>query len=170
MRRHRSDPAFGRAGTIARHRYSAGGRTAATTATTGDAIATLWNPSTTKPIWLISYQYVTIDAVNSGRHSYQRITTRGTPGSTITPDIDNDWEKYAAPASGALIDLAAFSVQPTLATPFTARWHVPTGTGEMPVFFYPIRPVKIPPGTGFAATNPQASIAGAGDVTFEWME
>lgn len=55
----------------------------------------------------------------SQRVVLQRISTRGTPGITHTPDIDNDWDHERAPPSGALLDLAAYSVQPTFeAEPF----------------------------------------------------
>src|SRR5436190_19292569 len=97
-------------------RYSVRGAPAATAATADHAIFAVWNPSGTKRIELIELGYfaLTAPAANAGCY-LRRITARGTAGSTATPSASNSFQNDAAPDSGFLFDLAAYSVQPTLA-------------------------------------------------------
>jgi len=97
-------------------RYSVGGRSAATTATINNAAAQLWNPHATKSIKL-SEIWVAKTVGTADNHILYPTIVRGTPGSTITPDVDNHFQRQYAPGSGALLDLGAFTVQPTIQIP-----------------------------------------------------
>lgn len=92
-------------------RYAAGGRsTAANTAAVGDPLALLWNPSASVSIFLREFRYARTVATAGGPLALARVTARGSsPGATVTPDIDSDFEKALAPPSGALIDLGLWS-------------------------------------------------------------
>jgi len=127
-------------------RYSVGGLSAITAATANSPVGALWNPHATKSITVVD---ATLGKTTGQTAVYAgRITTRGTPGSTITPDIDNDWQRLIAPISGALLDLAAYSVGPTLAGPdmwrFMASQNVAGNVEEV----WLGDGVMIPAGTG----------------------
>lgn len=150
-----------------RGRYSVGGRNAATSATIGNCVATLWNPHATKDIYVVRFSMAGVSS--DGKIELRPSTARGTPGSTVTPGIDNDAELLLAPISGALLDLAAYSVEPTLQSP--ARWryayggNVAGGMAQIPLD----NGVRVPAGTGVSLIllNNAADIK---DLTFEWDE
>lgn len=79
----------------------------------GTPIATLWNPSTTLSLWVTQVFAYGVSGHGNLVPTLKRQTTRGTPGSTVTPDADNDQQGEQAPPSGALLDLPAWSVAPT---------------------------------------------------------
>jgi hypothetical protein len=100
----------------ARNMYSIRGRTAATAATAGHALCSIWNPHATKRITVHEMGVFKQGAVGAAGDTLQvvRISARGTAGSTVTPTISNDHNRDIAPPSGFLLDLAAYTVQPTL--------------------------------------------------------
>lgn len=148
--------------------------TADTGAVAGQGIWCLWNPSSDRPIWLISWTFEVLSATATFRPLLDRFTTRGTPGTTVTPDIDNDYENYVAPASGCLLDLGLYSgTAPVTAggqTAFIMRWQTSAAQGEAPFIFVPPKPILIPPGDGFGATVAGNVVCSQGDVTVEWCE
>jgi hypothetical protein len=97
-------------------RYSVGGRSAATTAAINVAAAQLWNPHTTKSI-KVGEIWVRKSVATADNHILYPTVLRGVPGSTITPDVDNHFQRQYAPGSGALLDLGAFTTQPTIQIP-----------------------------------------------------
>ncbi len=141
------------------------GRTAATAAV-NNAVCALWNPHSTARIQVVEFGcFITAAGTAAQTIVLQRITARGTPGSTVTPNIENDDRRAVAPASGALLDLAAFTVQPTF-------------TGEL--FRFPLANVAgsgiqmpfdwtIPPGTGIALKAVLTAWP-ISDVNFAWRE
>lgn len=157
--------------------YSAAARSAATAATANHALAQLWNPSS---VCRLTVYEVTINAntaptAGSGL-MLVRTSARGTAGSTVTPTIDNDTQRFLAPPSGALLDLAAFSGQPTLspaAGTNTAgvfhRWSYAAVAGSGIVLSIP-RGIEIPAGFGLAIVNMTAVIFPISDVGFVWEE
>lgn len=148
-------------------RYSVRGVNVATAATADHAIFSVWNPSATKRIELIELGFfvLTAPAANAGCY-LRRITARGTAGSTATPGVPNSYQNDAAPDSGFLLDLAVFTVQPTLAAApgmgVTMALPAVIGSG----FLYPIpgQILIIPPGTGVALLNRAAVITPAGEA------
>lgn len=150
-------------------RYSVGGRSANTAATANHVAAALWNPSTAFNIYVREI-WVTKTVATADHHQLNYITTRGTAGSTVTPDTDNDYTRQAAPPSGALLDLAAYSVQPTLQTPALARRNLPATIGSFLVFDFRDVPIVVRPGQGLAIGTPVATILQASDFTFVWDE
>lgn len=150
--------------------YAVRGRTAATAATAGHAIAQLWNAHTTKRIAVTE---VVVFKAGAGTANdaiqLQRTTIRGTAGSTVTPDIDNNYDADLAPPSGPLLDLAAFTGQPTLATPGLKGWVAAAVAASGIVFPIP-REIVIPAGTGLAIIQVAATAWPASEVSVEWVE
>lgn len=142
-----------------------GGRSAATAATLRHVAAAIWNPSTSKRI-RIHGVYICITTAGVANIAIARTTTRGTPGSTVTPDIDNEVERAAAPPSGYLLDLAAFTVQPTVDASDLHRWNLPAAVGAGVIL--PFRkPLEIAAGAGLAVITPTAVVFPAADFTFD---
>ena len=150
-------------------RYMVGGRGVVTSTTQYDPEAVLWNASTVKDLYLTEVGWSS-SAATTANIALIRTTTRGTPGSTVTPDIDNDRDRLLAPASGALLDLGAFTgTLPTTAGPSMGLALLPNVAGSQFVaVFRP--PIRIPAGTGLAMATSQAAALGAGDVFFVWDE
>jgi hypothetical protein len=150
-------------------RYAVGGRSAATAATADHVAAALWNPSSTKKI-KVREIWVFKTVATADNHALRRITARGTPGSTVTPDASNCFETpRVAPASGALLDLAAYTVQPTLTGVNLARANLPAAIGSGFIWVF-TEPIEIPPDEGLAITTPVATILQPSDFTFVWDE
>jgi hypothetical protein len=151
-------------------RYQASARGVATAATADHCAAMLWNPHATKDIVCTFVAITRLSATNS--YYLARATTRGTEGSVITPDIDNDSDLLLAPKSGALILRAPWSVQPTLQTPAKERFmvmQVNTAYLEKRLRGVMGDGVRIPAGNGLAIVQTDATIADI-DATFHWDE
>ena len=140
------------------------GLTVATAATIDHAIASVWNPHATKRIWLHELSIFAAAAPGAGSgFELRRITTKGTPTATITPDADNSHEDATAPVSGWVLDLGPFTAgQPTLQTPpfFGFVFAAVAASG----IILPLRRIGIPPGTGIALVNRAAIIVPACEV------
>ena len=150
-------------------RYSVGGRSANTAATANHCAACLWNASGTKPIFLREvWLFKTV--ATADHQALVRATARGTAGSTVTPDANNCWsDTKIAPQSGAVLDLAAYSGQPTIAAPYLARANMPAAVGSGFIWVFN-EPYVIAPGNGAAIVTPPATILQASDFTFVWDE
>lgn len=158
-------------------RYSVGGRSANTAATQDHVGASLWNPHATLSIYVKQIAIYQIAATLSNHILYQT-STRGTPGSTVTPGAHCSWGDKKAPVSGALLDLAAFTVQPTLVTSPVGilRAQLPATAGATLIWTfgdlgeYQKEGYLIPPGTGIAVATPVATILQASDFVFIFDE
>jgi len=151
-------------------RYAVAGRSAATAATADQSGAVLWNPHSTKIIEVTEIWWFKTVAT-ADNPAVIRTSTRGTtPGSTVTPDADNAFDRSATPQSGALLDLAAWATYPTVQGPYMHRENLPAAIGSGIVWAFPDDPIEIPPGTGLAVATPVATILQPGDVTFVWDE
>jgi hypothetical protein len=103
--------------------YYVRGVTAATAATADHVVAGLWNASSTARIVVLEFSIFKTTAGTAGDSGrLVRTSTRGTAGSSITPDADNANDGVSTVSSGAILDLAAYSVQPTLASPGMYGW------------------------------------------------
>lgn len=131
--------------------YAVQGKTAATAATIDHALAQLWNPSTARRLKVFGVWLFKQTAGAADEPVLRRSTARGTPGSTVTPTIVNDFERDLSPVSAPLLDMAAFSVQPTLEAlgPFGGVLPAAIGAGYMWTF---PEPVEIPAGNGLVIT------------------
>lgn len=150
-------------------RYSVAGRNAATGATADQPAATLWNASSAKIIYLREVSGFTSSAV-AWAMELIRTSTRGTPGSTVTPDIDNDRDRLKTPVSACVLDLGFYtSTMPVVEGPALARCHLGAVIGSAFGFtFNP--PIAIPAGTGVACANAPATAGPTVDFTFVWEE
>jgi hypothetical protein len=153
--------------------YRAAGRSAATAATANHCAGQLWNPSTTVPLWVREI-HVVVTTAGAANIGLQRTTARGaTPTTTVTPDIDSDIENALAPPSTAVLELATFTTQPTLATPSFQNWYLPAVAGAGVMFVFGERgrgAIKVKPGNGLAVYTTQAIIFPASDITAVWEE
>lgn len=150
-------------------RYGVTGKTAATAATIDHALAQLWNPSTNRRLQIKEIHVVKQAAGAADEPVIRRSTARGTPGSTITPTIVNDFERTVAPPTGALLDMAAFSAQPTLEALSPASFVLPASIGSGYVWVFP-EPIYVPVGNGLVITNGVALAFPVSRVTFVWDE
>lgn len=159
--------------------YSVRGFTAATGTTEPQPVCQLWNPDSAIRVRVLECGVTlggVLPNVNQTQPLLVRTTTRGTPGSTVTPDADNAWDNLVAPLSGVLLDLAQWSVNPTEATPGLLGWNlggsVSTGTAGMGwVWANPVG-IDIPPGTGLliSPTIGGAAAWPTSEVYFVWEE
>lgn len=146
--------------------YYVRGFTAATAATADHAICALWNGSGSKRIKVFEFAIFKAGAgAANDSFKIERITTQGTAGSTVTPDADNSIEADATPDSGAVLNLAAFSAQPTRSTPALYGWVAPAVAGAGLIIPFP-RGISIPPGTGLAVTQRAATAWPTSEVSF----
>jgi len=151
------------------YRYSVAGRCAATGAAADQAGAVLWNASTTKIIYCIEISGFSSSAVAWALQLIRTSNRGSTPGSTVTPDIDNHRDRLLAPQSGALLDLSQYITAPTVQGPAMARTHLGGVIGSaFGWVFNP--PIAIPAGTGLAIANVPATASPTMDFTFIWEE
>lgn len=149
--------------------YRVGGITAANVATASHGVATLWNPSTSVEMWLKELHFVNTTAA-SALVRLARITGRGTPGSTVTPDIDNEYARAGTPPSGALLDLAAYTVQPTVDASALDQWTTPATIGAGKVWSFGSKGLLVPPGAGVGLVNQGTTSTPVMNVTCAWSE
>jgi hypothetical protein len=142
-----------------------------TAATVVEPLACLWNPSSTLELRVLFLSLIGVGGTPGQEPLLRRSTTRGTPGSTITPDIDNHSIHELAPPSGALLDLADYSVVPTVDASTLMKFLTPQssiaqGPGKTTWFREP--GITIPPSTGLIVDN----VGGASiwDISFWWEE
>lgn len=145
-------------------RYLVGGRGGGDTA--GEPLCTLWNPSAVEVLYVLSFSVVSSGIALNG--NIQRCTTRGSPGSTVTPDIDSDVRRVTAPNSGALLDLSNYTASPTLQTPIIKSLNHPARAGGGYELRF-MKPIEVPPGTGLTFTD-LAGVAGGMEFDVSWWE
>lgn len=146
--------------------YRVRGRTVATAVTADHAAFGIWNPHATKRIRLREVAFVAAAAPGAGAGLIlRRNTARGTAGSTATPTIEHDHNRDIAPPSGFLLDLAAYTVQPTLAAGAGLfGWILAAVAASGMIYAFPGDGLVIPAGQGLIFTN-MAIIVPALDVT-----
>lgn len=144
--------------------HRVGGRSAATAATADHAAAAIWNPHASISLFVKEIAVVKTVAT-ADNHGLIRTTTRGTAGSTVTPDADNDDNRRGTNGPGALLDLAAFTVQPTLQTPYLARSNLAAAIGAGFIWVFDESGIEVPAGTGLAIVTPPAVILQPSDIT-----
>jgi hypothetical protein len=151
--------------------FSCRGITAATAATADHALAALWNPDSLKRIKVIETGLFKGGAGASADSVYIcRITARGTAGSTVTPTASNAWDGDDSPMSGSLLDLAAYSGQPTrAAAPYMFGWVASAVAGSGIIWPTP-RGISVPPGTGLCIAQRVATAWPISEVYFVWEE
>lgn len=150
--------------------FSVRGRTAATTAAAGLAVAALWNPHATSRISVVEFGLCCTVAPAAGASILlQRLSARGTPGSTITPAIQQGFQRDCTPQSGALLDLAIWTGVPTIEAAGFMGWVFAAVAASG--IIYPIpRGIELPPGTGLCIVTAAAILIPASEVWFQWEE
>jgi hypothetical protein len=149
-------------------RYRVAGRTVDTAAIADNVGAALWNPATTKGIYVEEVHWAKV-AATLDNPGLVRISARGTATTTVTPDIDNDDANALAPPSGALLDVA-YSAQPTITSPYMHRTNLAAAAGAGFILVFRDPGIFIPAGEGLAIATPVAVILQDSDVTFVWSE
>ena len=151
------------------NRYAVAGRTVATAATANHVAAQLWNPHGSKSIYV---REIWVFSTTAGVSNIQiiRSSARGaTPTATATPDADNAFDRRAVPPSAAVLELATFGTQPTLAGPQMGQVNLAAQIGAGIIIPFP-QPIEVPFGTGLCVSTPVAVILPASDVTAVWDE
>lgn len=145
------------------------GVTAASDGTDNDAVAILWNPHASRVLYVMEIHFAN-DTAASGKVTLTRTTTRGTAGSTVTPDADNHVEGLVAPPTAAVLDLANFSAEPTKASPDLGSYQTPATIGAGKVWSFRAAPIRVGAGTGFGIINGAAAAVAASHVEFVFAE
>lgn len=71
----------------------------------------LWNGHATQRIQVVGVEIFAVEIPDLGAHMvWQRASARGTPGSTVTPGIQNHHRRGIAPPSGVVLDLDSTGV------------------------------------------------------------
>lgn len=150
--------------------YSVRGRTVATAATANHSVATLWNPHATARLVVYEFGLCAAAAPAAGASFYlRRATARGTPGSTVTPGIQHSLARAIAPPSGALLDLATYSAQPTFEADGFLGWVLAAVAASGIIVPIP-RGIEVPPGAGLSIVTAAAIAVPASEVWFGWQE
>jgi hypothetical protein len=148
--------------------YSVAGRTTATAATADNFAGALWNPASTKTLWVVEIAFAkTVATVDN--QGIVRISARGTVTTSATPDTDNAWDRDGTPATAAVLDIL-YSAQPTIAAPYLKRWNLPAAIGSGAIFTFPGPGIKVPAGTGLGVATPVAVILQPLDLSVTWYE
>lgn len=147
--------------------YRVSGTTVATAATDQHAICALWNPHATRCIYLKEISVVAFAAPGAGAgYLVRRISGRGTAGSTVTPAAVNDLANPGtAPQSGYLLDLAAYTGQPTITAGDLDGWVFAAVAASGIVKPYP-EGIEIAPSSGIVLCNRAAIIFPTSEVSF----
>lgn len=151
-------------------RYAVAGRSAATAATADQAGCHLWNPHATKSIYIREVWWFKTVATADNPGLVRTSTIGTTPGTTVTPDADNAFDRHAAPPSACVLYLATFATYPVVQGPYMHRENLPAAIGAGLVWSFLDEPVEVPAGTGFAVATPVATILQPGDATYVWDE
>lgn len=151
--------------------FAVGGRSANTAATQDHVAAQLWNPDSVRSLWVVEIHIQKSTTATADSHGVVRSSAKGTtPTVTVTPDLDNDFVREITPDTGALLELATFASQPTLATPYMYRGNLPAAIGSAVQYVFPGDGIKVPPGTGLCIATPVAVVLMASDFTFVFQE
>jgi hypothetical protein len=149
------------------------GRSAATAATANHVAAQIWNPSTSRPIWVTQISmFIRTAAV--GNLAIKRSSARGaTPATSVVAAASNDLDGDTAPVSAAAAEFALFTTQPTLTGNILWDYNFPAAVsaGFQTRFDNPNRHgIKVAPGTGLCLYTPDAVILPAADISFMCYE
>jgi hypothetical protein len=154
-----------------RRRFGIGARAAATPATANACHGVLWNSHATMDIYVRQITTARLTTVGSEANYAQRVSARGTPaGGAFVADIDNDFERLAAPISGTLLDVAAYSVEPTRSG--SAWFRLMTSqplVGPTQELYFDGDGLRIPASTGLGVFQ-VAATATRFDLSFIWDE
>jgi hypothetical protein len=154
------------------NRYAVSGVTVATAATADNAIAGLWNPSTTKKIFVKEiHLFKTVAGTTDDRVRIRRGSARGTQTTSFTPGIEHDYAHQLAPESGAVYD-TAWSAQPTFsgtAGKGLATSEIPNASGSG-IMWVLEEPIAVKSANGLYIVTGTAAIFPISEVTFIWLE
>lgn len=150
--------------------YMVRGRTAATAATAGLAIAALWNPHASVRLHLHEIWFCANVAPGAGSaFEIRRLSARGTPASSVTAAAVHDTEGSIAAVSGAVVDVNVYTVVPTITAGALGAWTLGAVAGAGLVLPFP-RDIEIPAAAGLALVTANAIIVPVSDVTFVFSD
>lgn len=152
--------------------YSVRGRNAAVASPAAtEWVWNLWNPHSSQRIRII-YMQAVVQASPTATQSFglSRSSTRGTPGSTVTPAIQNHSRRGVAPPAAPLLDLSQFTgTQPVIDGDGPSRLVPGNAVGTVCIWSH--MNVEVPPGTGFGAVVITAAVAmPACEIVIVWEE
>lgn len=135
------------------------------------AVAVLHNLSSSRRVALLEFGVHRGTNVGA-RPGIFRFTDRGTAGSTVTPDADNDWSGDLSAPSGCVLDLGPFSSQPTAASPqlYGSQIATVTGSGGAGYVWVFDEPIIVPLGAGVGIRHADSNDWGASEFYAVWEE
>jgi hypothetical protein len=152
-------------------RYTVSGLSVATAATADLVIAELWNPSSTKSLFVRELGVFKTTAGAADRPKLRRSTARGTAGSTVTPGAANHHAGgVTAPATGAVLDINVFTGVPTLATGDLHQAVLSAGVGGGLIWNFGDEALEVPAGKGLCLCTGSALAFPVSTVYFGWAE
>lgn len=150
-------------------KFSVSGLTGATAVAADNAIASLWNPSTAKRIFVEDVWVFKTTAGGIDRPKLRRISAKGTITTEVAVAAGNGHDgDLVAPVSGALLDLV-FSAQPTFVAGDLPQGFMPATIGAGFMFRFDT-PIEIPEGGGLALATASALAFPVSVVTFGYWE
>ena len=153
--------------------YSVRGFSAASASGAGEPIAAVWNPDSTNRIKLVEFGFYKTGQTFT-RYRLARITTRGTPGVTATPDGNNAWANDGEiPPSGTVLDMALYTVNPTVGSSLWSDAHTGGSGGGGTGYVWTFDAgggLTINPGTGVCMLALAAGIMPISEFYAVWAE
>lgn len=150
----------------------AGRSTTDSGAQVNDFSCNLWNPSGTISLWVVEFSWES-PAWNSpiSLALFRTSTTGTTPTTTVTPDLDNDFEREFAPQTGAVLYLGPFATDPVQVLPYVdrVRFHA-FAIPQSARLRYPGRGLRVPPGSGLGLSQNTTAAIQAADHGFWFWE
>lgn len=152
----------------------AGRSTTDASAAADDFSCNLWNPSGTRSLWVVEFNWENPFLTSNVTFELCRTSTAGTtPTTTVTPDLDNDFEREITPNTGAVLYLGPFATDPTKVLPNVDRIRF-AGTGSGLVhavgFNWLKHGLRVPPGSGLGLSQTTAVAVQAADFGFRFWE
>lgn len=135
--------------------YAGAGVSVATAATADNAISGIWNPSTTKSIFVKEFHIFKTTAGAADIPKVRRTSARGTSASSFTPGIGCNLDHALAPESGLIIDLD-WSAEPTLVTGELYGAVVPASIGSGLMWVFGGEGIQVKAGAGLVLVTGSA--------------
>lgn len=151
--------------------FSVSGRSGATGAAANECLCNLWNPDTARSLWVQEFSWsASGNAATTESLVFCRTSTLGTPATTITPDLDNDYEREISADTAATLRLANFTTEPVVVLPALFQLTSPVTGLHALTWMFRGRGLRVPPGTGLALVTLTAVSQPAADITFRFVE
>lgn len=149
--------------------YAASGVTVATAATADNAVCGIWNPSTSKSVFIKEFHLFKTAAGAADIPKIRRTSARGTSASSFTPGIGCNLDHALAPESGIILDLD-WSAEPTLVTGELYSGVAPAAIGSGFMWVFPDPGIQVKQSAGLVIVTGSALAFPISRFTAVWGE